>query len=159
MVGVTGFEPATPRSRTVCSTRLSHTPTLSTEKPACLLVLITLAATGVKCRSYRLAEVPCFCCTCHSYASRGSSFPGMRLDSRLHGNDSPESRLFSVRSRTAAVMYQVASLAPRICTGNGRRSLPYSVRPPREQYSRAGSARHQTDSPYSFSRGFAGAAS
>ena len=27
MVGVTGFEPATPRSRTVCSTRLSHTPT------------------------------------------------------------------------------------------------------------------------------------
>lgn len=30
MVGVTGFEPATPRSRTVCSTRLSHTPTRCT---------------------------------------------------------------------------------------------------------------------------------
>ena len=26
LVGVTGFEPATPRSRTVCSTRLSYTP-------------------------------------------------------------------------------------------------------------------------------------
>ena len=28
MVGVAGFEPATPASRTRCSTRLSHTPTL-----------------------------------------------------------------------------------------------------------------------------------
>src|SRR5665213_2189711 len=27
MVGVAGFEPATPASRTRCSTRLSHTPT------------------------------------------------------------------------------------------------------------------------------------
>src|SRR4051812_46394741 len=27
MVGVAGFEPATPASRTQCSTRLSHTPT------------------------------------------------------------------------------------------------------------------------------------
>ena len=27
MVGVTGFEPATPASRTQCSTRLSYTPT------------------------------------------------------------------------------------------------------------------------------------
>src|SRR5690349_19697603 len=27
MVGVAGFEPATPSSRTRCSTRLSHTPT------------------------------------------------------------------------------------------------------------------------------------
>ena len=29
MVGTTGFEPATPASRTLCSTRLSHVPTLS----------------------------------------------------------------------------------------------------------------------------------
>ena len=28
MVGVAGFEPATPASRTQCSTRLSHTPTM-----------------------------------------------------------------------------------------------------------------------------------
>jgi hypothetical protein len=28
MVGVTGFEPATPASRTQCSTMLSHTPDL-----------------------------------------------------------------------------------------------------------------------------------
>ena len=28
MVGTTGFEPATPASRTLCSTRLSHVPTL-----------------------------------------------------------------------------------------------------------------------------------
>src|SRR5690606_22503445 len=27
MVGTTGFEPATPASRTLCSTRLSHVPT------------------------------------------------------------------------------------------------------------------------------------
>ena len=29
MVGVIGFEPTTPASRTRCSTRLSHTPTIS----------------------------------------------------------------------------------------------------------------------------------
>jgi hypothetical protein len=28
LVGVAGFEPATPSSRTRCSTRLSHTPTV-----------------------------------------------------------------------------------------------------------------------------------
>ena len=28
VVGTTGFEPATPASRTLCSTRLSHVPTI-----------------------------------------------------------------------------------------------------------------------------------
>ena len=32
MVGTTGFEPATPASRTRCSTRLSHVPTAFTYK-------------------------------------------------------------------------------------------------------------------------------
>src|SRR5262249_6452640 len=38
LVGVAGFEPATPSSRTRCSTRLSHTPT---DKPA--YTIVTLA--------------------------------------------------------------------------------------------------------------------
>ena len=32
MVGVTGFEPTTPASRTQCSTGLSYTPTLFQEE-------------------------------------------------------------------------------------------------------------------------------
>lgn len=34
MVGVRGFEPPTPASRTQCSTRLSHTPTVGTGRKA-----------------------------------------------------------------------------------------------------------------------------
>ena len=34
MVGVRGFEPPTPASRTQCSTRLSHTPTVGTGRSA-----------------------------------------------------------------------------------------------------------------------------
>src|SRR6516225_8888840 len=49
MVGVAGFEPATPSSRTRCSTRLSHTPT---DKRAYTIAILTRQA-GAKAAEVR----------------------------------------------------------------------------------------------------------
>lgn len=46
MVGVAGFEPATPSSRTRCSTRLSHTPTSGGRLIASRLMVRNRQATG-----------------------------------------------------------------------------------------------------------------
>jgi hypothetical protein len=47
MVGARGFEPPTPRSRTECSTRLSHAPT----RRYCIPALVAVATTLVVAKS------------------------------------------------------------------------------------------------------------
>ena len=72
MVGVRGFEPPTPASRTQCSTRLSHTPTCPDDASAVRgSGLIAIGPVGGKRLIWRVASAVRF-----GYLARSPALPG-----------------------------------------------------------------------------------
>ena len=116
VVGATGFEPATPRSRTECSTRLSHAPTVLCSQmlyPAGLYIISVTV-----CRAFRLRT-----CTCHGRGrTPGHSSPSphtaCHVSPSLHLKSSSTSQLC-----LSSTPWQSAADGPNPCD-LGSNSLP-----------------------------------